>query len=69
MAQSLMLVERQSVEVAEVLMKVFDWTDKEEFTAYLLLVYIERLVQSDPTNERVQKLLYEIMKRLQNMRA
>ena len=64
-----MLVERQSVEVAEVLMKVFDWTDKEEFSAYLLLVYIERLVQSDPTNERVQKLLYEIMKRLQNMRA
>ena len=64
-----MLVERQSVEVAEVLMKVFDWTDKEEFSAYLLLVYIERLVQSDPTNERVQKLLYEIMKRLQNMGA
>lgn len=69
-AQSMMLAPTtQSVEIAEILLKVFDWTDRDEFSAYLLLVYIERLTLKDVTSERVQKLLFEILKRLQNMRA
>jgi hypothetical protein len=46
-------------------LKVFDWTDREPFVAYLLIVYMGQIVGSG--DEKAQKLLSEVQKRLLNI--
>lgn len=46
-AVALMSTEKRSFEVAEIALKVLDWNDNEPFIAYYLLLYIDRVVESD----------------------
>ena len=46
MAAALLTGTYNNLEVAEIAIKVLDWTDAEPFIAYLYIVYIENLCLS-----------------------
>ena len=66
MAASLLTGTKNNLEVAEIAIKVLDWTDTEPFIAYLYIIYIERICHSMKveTNKQLQSILDEILKRV-----
>ena len=55
------------MEVAEIAIKVLDWTDAEPFIAFLYIVYIEKLcLFTEKISDQLVRILEELLKRISN---
>ena len=55
------------MEVAEIAIKVLDWTDAEPFIAFLYIVYIEKLcLSTEKISDQLVRILEELLKRISN---
>ncbi len=64
-AAALLTGTQNNLEVAEIAIKVLDWTDAEPFIAFLYIAYIEKLCQStESISEQLGRILDELLKRI-----